>query len=650
MTTPATDQPAERFEFKAEIQQVLDILIHSLYTEQEIFLRELISNASDALHRYKFEALTRENVLDPDAELAIWLSADPDANTLTIRDTGIGMTQQDMIDNLGTIAHSGAKTFLKALQQQQQGGGVSSDVIGQFGVGFYAVFMVAKRVTVVSRSFDPDAEPAYWASDGQGSYEIGAADKTERGTTITIELTDDAKQFAKPYRLRQIVKAHSDFVAFPVYLEQQQAEDAGQADGQEDGQDDRERWQQINRQTALWRKSPQEVSDDEYTGFYRQLTFDPGEPLATVHLTADVPIQFYALLFIPSDNDFIRRFKGQDDYGLKLYARKVLIQDHYKELLPRYLRFVEGVVDAEDIPLNVSREAVQARPVLQKIRAALIRRITRDLERLADNDPDAYRRFFKTYGQFIKEGIASDPEHKDKFVDLLRFPSSRSENAADWVSLADYVERKKDDQQEIYYLLGDDYDVASRSAHLEYFKQHDLEVLLFTDPLDSFMLAGLDKYRDLELKNVDDADLDLPSEDSTDEAEALPKDDFKGLVTRVKSTLGERIQDVRESKILTDSPCRLVNPAGGVATNMQRMQRLLGEDYQVPKKILELNRKNELVASLSERIKQDPSDRLVDVLIEQLYENELLAEGIHPNPAEMIPRLQRLMAAASKTS
>jgi molecular chaperone HtpG len=606
-------------EFRAEIQQLLDIIVHSLYSNKEIFLRELLSNASDALNRIKFEMLTNREVLDEDAELAIWLEMDEENRTLIIRDSGIGMTHDEIVQSLGTIAHSGAREFLKAIEESgKQGEAATADVIGQFGVGFYSVFMVADAVTVTSRSYRPEAEAVVWSSSGEGTYTVGPAEKS--------------------------VKTHSDFVAFPVYLE----EEKPPAEGEEKGKTE---WTQINEQTAIWRQSSREVEEEKYTSFYRQFTLDFGEPLLRIHTSADAPVQFHALLFVPSKKDY-KLFGGKDDYGLKLYSRKVLIQESFKELLPNYLRFVEGVVDSEDIPLNVSREMVQANPVLNKIKSTLVRRLASQLGDMADEDPVKYGTFWSEFGGFIKEGLATDPDSKDRFTDLLRFPSSQSENADDLVSLGQYISRMKPDQSEIYYILGDDFKVISRSPHLEYFKKHELEVLYLTDPLDSFMLIGLTEYNGKLLKNVDDASLDLPesekSEEEQETEEAISSDEFEALMARFKTTLADRVEDVRESKILTDSPCRLVNPADAVNINMQRVQRLLGKDYEIPKKILEINRGNALIQNLSVRLAANDSDNLIDLLIEQLFENEMLTEGIHPNPADMIPRIQLLMEAASQ--
>ena len=569
-----------RAEFKAEIKQVLDILIHSLYTEREIFLRELISNASDALHRVKLESLQRGDIIDPQAELAVWIEGDKDARTLTVRDTGLGLTEDEMVTSLGTIAHSGAKEFVETMKDLNAGSaGSTVDVIGKFGVGFYSVFMVADEVTVTSRSYRPEAEGAFWRSDGGGSYEVGPADKEERGTTVTLNLKEDAGEFAEPHRLRDIIKTHSDFVAFPIYLKE----------GSE--------WTQVNAQRALWREPARGLEGEQYAKFYQQLTYDAKEPLRTVHVTADLPIQFYALLFTPSSRDY-RPFGRPDEYGLKLYARKVLLREHAKELLPAYLRFLEGVVDSEDLPLNVSRESVQATPAVARIRKVLTGRVASDFEKMADEDPERFNTLFREFGPFLKEGVATRAEGAERFTDLLRFPSSRG---AEWTSLKAYVERMKPNQTEIYYLLGDDYETVSRSAHLEYFRKHDLEVLLLTDPVDAFLVMGVSSYESKPLKNIDDADLKLP-ESPEDKLETPKDEDFISLTAFAKQVLGDRVAGVRESKLLTEGAARLVNPPFEDA-GAYRVQRLMGREAEVPKKILELNPKSPLVHNLAERLR-----------------------------------------------
>ncbi len=607
----------ERYEFKAEIQQLLNILVHSLYTDREIFLRELVSNAADALNRVQFEMLTNRNVLDPDAELAIRIKVDKEAGTITVSDSGIGMTRDEIIENLGTIAQSGAAAFIKQLQEKP----ASLEMIGQFGVGFYSAFMVAKRVRVISRSYLPDAEACEWVSDGSASFSVGPADKRERGTDVIVELKKDATEFADEWRLEQIVKKHSDFVAFPIYI------------------GDRV----VNRQKPLWRQSPREVKPEEYNEFYRHLTLDLQDPLLVVHMMTDVPVDIRSILYVPS-----RRERGlldlRTDYGLHLYAKGVMIQEYNKELLPQYLRFIEGVVESEDLPLNVSREAVQHDPALRRIQKALVGKLIKELTTLAQKDAARYGHFWREFGVFIKEGIATDPSAHDELLPLLRFHSSKT-GSEKLVSLSEYVERMAEGQAAIYYLFADDTDAAERSPHLDYFRAHDIEVLYLVDPVDHFVVMTLTEFEGKPLKNVDDATLDLPAEEETEDE--IAQRDFEKLVKRVKKVLGERVSDVRASRVLHDSPCRLVSPQSIPGGDMQRVYRLLGKEFEVPTKILELNRRHPLIRNLSRLAADTPDDPVIEPTIEQLYENQLLVEGIHPNPAAMIGRLNLLLEAAT---
>jgi molecular chaperone HtpG len=618
----------ERHEFKAEIQQLLQILVHSLYTDREIFVRELISNAVDALNRVQFEMLTNRDVLDSDAELAIRLSADEEARTITISDSGIGMTREELVRNLGTIAQSGAAGFLKQLEQSAvdgEGDQPAIEMIGQFGVGFYSAFMVAGEVRVVSRSYLPGAEACEWISDGSASFRVGPADKADRGTEVTVVLREDAAEFASDWRLEQIARRHSDFVAFPVHVGERV----------------------VNRQKPLWRQSPREISD-EYNEFYKHLTLDFEDPLLVSHLVTDAPVDIRSILCVPS-----RRDRGpldpRSDYGLRLYAKGVLIQEHHKDLLPNYLRFVEGVVESEDLPLNVSRETVQRNPAVRRIQKALVGKLLRELEDLNETAPDDYRRFWTQFGPFLKEGVAADPTSKDDLLPLLRFHSSKAEGKG-VTSLAEYIDRMGDEQPAIYYHLGEDLGALAQSPHLDYFNAHDIEVLYLVDPVDPFMVMTLSEYDGKPLRNVDDASLELPEEDKEErpEQETIPESDFGQLVARFVTVLGDRVTQVRESKVLHDSPCRLVSPEDAPGTGIQRVYKVLNQEYEVPKKILEINRRNLLIGNLAHLISETPLEPIIDVTIEQLYENQLLVEGLHPNPAAMIPHVQALMEAATR--
>ncbi|MBN1679628.1 MAG: molecular chaperone HtpG [Anaerolineae bacterium] len=621
------DTSSETYSFQAEIQQLLNILVHSLYTNREIFLRELISNASDALHRLQFEMLTRSDVLDADVELGVHIHADKDTGTLTITDTGIGMNRDELIQNLGTIAQSGAASFLQRLQETQDVPAL--DVIGQFGVGFYSVFMVADKVTVTSRSFRPDDEGWAWMSDGSSTYHIQPDDKTTRGTTITISLKEDAHEFLEPYRLRQIVKKHSDFIAFPITIGDEVA----------------------NQQTAIWRRPARDVPDDDYNAFYKQLTLDFHDPLLHLHIASDAPVQFYSVLFIPEKAD-----RGilslRTDHGLKLYARKVLIQDYNKDFLPNYLRFMDGVVDSEDLPLNVARESIQTTRTIKRIGMSIKGKILGELERLANDEPDRYLAFWQEFGVFVKEGIATEAGDAERLSHLLRFHSSLSDGETPTVALNDYVSRMKDDQEHIYYVLADNVRSAAHSPHLDTFHARDYEVLYLTDTVDSFLLMNLSEYDNKPLRNVDDAGLELPDIEPGDESAAprLEEEPFEAVRRRFADVLGERVTGVRESHMLTENPVRLVTPEGQLDRNVQRVYRMLDQDFEVPKKNLELNRRHPLIHNLSVLLQTDAEAEIIDQTIEQLYENALLVDGIHPNPAAMVARIHKLMELATRRS
>jgi molecular chaperone HtpG len=643
----------ESFEFRAEIQQLLNILVHSLYTEREIFVRELISNAADALNRVKFEMLTRRDLLDPDVELGIHLTVDEENSTITVSDTGIGMTREEMIENLGTIAQSGAAAFVKRLQEARAADKASGkaddhmpalEVIGQFGVGFYSAFMVAEKVRVVSRSYQLGAEAVEWASDGSATYSIGSADKTTRGTDVIVELKEDAGEFAHHWRLEQIVQRHSDFVPFPITISRvgSTEQDAGD--------------RIVNRQRPLWRQPPREVEEDAYNEFYRHLTMDPDAPVLASHLVADVPVDIRAVLYVPSQRQR-SALDPRADYGLRLYARGVLIQANNKDMLPGYLRFVEGVVESEDLPLNVSRETVQRNPAVRRIQKALIGKLVRDLRDLSNEHKQAYDSFWSEFGVFFKEGVATDFVNKDDLLPLLRFHSSGSPGG-ELVSLSEYVERMGEEQTDIYYLLGEDLQTVSRSPHLDYFGAHGIEVLTLVDPIDSFLVAALTEFDGHSLRNIDDASLELPEIERDEEDDEsggpadrplVPDNQYGPLVARVMTTLGQRVTQVRESRVLRDHPCRLVTPEGQPGQEMLRVYKLLNQEYEIPAKVFEINRRHPLIHNLAEMVTDRANDPVIEVTIEQMYENQLLVEGLHPNPAAMIPRLQKLMEAATRS-
>ncbi len=612
----------ESHEFKAEIQQLLNILVHSLYTDRDIFLRELISNASDALSRIQFEMLTNRDVLDPDAELKIVIECDKDHRTLTIRDTGIGMTRDEIVENLGTIAHSGAAEFLKRLQAEKK----PADLIGQFGVGFYSVYMVADEVTVTSRSYRPDALAVRWISKGDNTYTLSDAEKTDRGTTIVVQLKEDAGEYAQDWKIEQIIKKHSDFVSFPIVVKDRA----------------------VNRQTAVWRQSPREVTSEQYDEFYKQMTLDLDPPFMHIHTVTDVPVDIHALLYLPAKRER-GIFSLRKDDGLNLYSKKILISEYFKDLLPHYFRFVQGVVDSEDLPLNVSREAIQTNRAAAKLKSTLTHKVCTELADLGEKDAARYAAFWTEFGPFIKEGIATDPANHGDLVKLLRFKTSRSGDAEAWVSLQQVVDRMKPDQKAIYYILGEDLNSVARSPHLDTFKQNDLEVLYLVEPIDSFVVLTLKEFAGKPLRNVDDPTLDLPKSEPAAPSK-VANEDFAQLLVRIRNVLGEKITDVRESKVLTDSPCRLVSAEASTERDMQRVKRMLGQDYEIPKKMMEINRGHAMIADMAALAQTGANDALLDLCIQQLYESSLLLEGLLPNPAAMVPRIQQLMEAAVKRS
>ena len=619
-----SDQNHQTIPFKAETRQLLDILIHSLYTEREIFLRELISNASDALSRISFEMLTNRDVLDADAELAIKITADVENNTLTISDTGIGMTAEELRENLGTIAHSGARAFVSSAQT---GGKNISDIIGQFGVGFYSAFMVAETIQVISRSYQPGSQAAVWTCSGEDTFTIEPATQEQRGTTIILKLKPDASEFTQEYRIQEVIRKHSEFVSFPIYVG--------------------EKPEQINRQVAIWRQPPRKLKKKEYEDFYQQLTLDLTTPITYTHLAVDAPVQMFAILFVPANSER-GIFSLRKEDGLKLYSRKILIQDYCKDLLPAYFRFIQGIVDSEDLPLNVARESYQATKVLAQLKKLLTTKVIEMLQKLAANQLDDYMNFWREYSIYLKEGVATEPAESDSLFPLLRFRTTQQPDG--WSSLDDYCSRMKSEQTDIYYLIGDDPRSISNSPHLDYLRQRDYEVLLLSDPIDSFMLVRLTQYKDRHLVNIAKPDLKIPgietNKPSTEDKSTSPQlsnELWVPLINKFQSRLGDKISSVRITDRLTDSPARLVDPEGAVNAELQRVYRLIKEDYEIPKKILELNPGHPIIQSLASL----PEDNeLTTVVIDQIYENTLLIEGLHPNPASMIGRIHQIIQSA----
>ncbi|NPV86086.1 MAG: molecular chaperone HtpG [Anaerolineae bacterium] len=621
MNDSISNHTTQSVTFKAETRQLLNILIHSLYANREVFLRELISNASDALTRIRFEQLTNQQILDPEAELAIWIEADNEKKQLIIRDSGIGMTSEELAENLGTIAHSGARAFLEA--SMKGNAQLSADIIGQFGVGFYSAFMVAEWIRVRSRSYRPDAKGASWFSSGDDTYTIVEDDKADRGTEITIQLKEDAHEFADEYRLSSIIKKHSNYIPFPIYLGKEK--------------------KVANQQTALWRQPPQKIEEKEYHEFYKQFTLDIEPPIAYTHLSVDAPVQLYAVLYIPASAER-SLFSLRREDGLELFARKILIQEYCKDLLPEFLRFVQGVVDSEDLPLNVSRETIHSTKIMAQLKRLITSKVIDLLKNISQEKPEDYKKFWKNFRQYIKEGVATSDEYHDSLLPLLRFKTLF--NPEELITLDSYVSEMKPDQKKIYYILGEDERSLQKSPHLEVFKHFGYDVLLLTDPLDPFMLLRLQSYKEFPLANAASEELKLPAEEQTpgEEASTLQENAIEQIINRFKTVLGERVTDIRVSDRLIESPARLID-SGGASTSieMQRLYRMLGREVEIPKKALEINPKHAIIKKLSTLPADHP---LGQQIIEQIYENALLVEGLHPDPTGMIARIQNIIEAA----
>ena len=624
------EKQAQTYKFKAEVKQLLDILTHSLYTNREIFLRELISNASDALEKLHFESLKGTELVDSKAALEIEISLDKDKNILTISDTGIGMTDKEITKNIGTIAKSGTADFLKKAAGSTE---ESSNIIGKFGVGFYSVFMVADEVVITSRSYVKDEKAVQWRSEGVGTFEIQSVNKkTPRGTKIEIHLKDDAKEFVEKYKIEEVIKKHSNFIPFPIKIDKEQ----------------------INKVRAIWREPKFQIKKEEYDEFYKFLTYDTEDPLDTLHVAIDAPVQYNSLMFIPAKNlDWMGGTGSEFEKGLDLYVRRVLIQHEYKEVLPEYLRFLRGVVDSEDIPLNISRETLQENQIVTKIRSNLVTQILSHLAKVAKDDAEKYAKFWNEYSRQFKLGYG-DYANREKFSDLLRFNASASEKQEDLIAFEDYVNRLKPEQKEIYYIFAQSREAILSNPHLEIFKRKGLEVLYLYDPIDEFVMESLNKYKDYDLVSVEKVDLEKVEKYSDQEekkaTEELTSDEakvFDKLLRRMKDILGDRVTDVVESKRLTSSPSCLVSPDGTMTSGMQKIMQLMNKDATIPKRVMEINKDHPLVRNLLRIYNKDVNDPHFARVTEQLYESSLLLEGYLNDPHMMVNRIEDLLESST---
>lgn len=625
------DTTKTKFEFKAETKKLLDILVHSLYTSKDIFLRELISNASDALDKIRFESNKGTEITDKDLPLEIKIAFDDKKNLVTVTDTGIGMTRDELITNIGTIAKSGSEEFLKQLSENKE---AVNNIIGRFGIGFYSVFMAAKEVVLKTKSYKKDEPAVEWRSDGLGDYEISELnEEIKRGTTIEIYLKDEAKEFAERHRLESVIKKHSNFISFPIYLENEK----------------------INTIAALWREPKSSIKKEQYDEFYMFLTYDSEEPLEIIHTSVDAPIQFNALLFIPKKSYEFWRW-NRDDYGLDLYVRRVLIQHQNKDLLPEYLSFVKGVVDSEDLPLNISRETLQENIIFSKISQSITSNVLSHLTKTAKDSPERYADFWKEHGKIFKLGYM-DFTNMEKYQALLRFNSSESKDEKELVSLEEYVGRMKKGQKEIYYALGAGREAIDMNPHLEIFKSKGLEVLYLYDPVDEFVMTSIRKHKDFDFKSVDAASLkDIEKlEDVVKEEkpkEKLSKEDDKAfgrLMLKMKEILGDRVTEVHESKRLKGSPATLINPDDTMSSTMQKILKMSNQGIAMPaqKRLMEINKDHKLIRNLVSVFKKNENDSFIADTTEQLYDSALLLEGSLDDPHKLVNRLNKMLEESS---
>ena len=621
---------SETKEFQAEVKKLLDIVIHSLYTERDIFVRELISNAADALEKFRHQHLLEEEVFDSHVPLEITIDVDDTNHTLTITDTGIGMTRAEMEMNLGTIAHSGSNTFLADLAEAAK---KDISLIGQFGVGFYSAFMAGQKVRVLSRSYTPDAEGYEWSSDGSGSYTLTEEKGLRRGTRIIVELKDDAHEFANEEKIKGIIKQYSNFVPFPIKV----------------------KGETVNTVQALWARNKNEIKEEEYTEFYKFIGNAFDEPLQRLHFTADAPLAINALLFVPKEN--IERLGfGRMKSGVNLYCQKVLIEQHSENILPEWLRFLKGVVDSEDLPLNISRQALQDSALVAKLKKVITKRFLKFLGEQATKDAEKYNGFFADFGIYLKEGVTSDYAYRDEIAKLLRFESSKSE-AGKLISLEDYIERMVEGQKEIYYINGPSRTAAESGPYVEAFRKRNIEIIYTLEPIDDFVMNHIGEFDGKKLVSADRGDLDLSAIKSTGDAEeketesALEPEVVKSLTGWIKDALGDRVKEVIVSKRLVESPAIVVNPDSYMTSTMERVMQAArlekGESFQeAGTKNLEINTGHSLIKQLS--LLRGTDESFAKNIIEQIFDNALIQAGLMVDPRKMVERSYKILERATK--
>ena len=609
-------------EFQTEVSQLLDLMIHSLYSNKEIFLRELVSNASDAIDKLKFESLSNDSLIEATEEPSIHIDVDKDAGTITIKDNGIGMTHDEVMENIGTIANSGTKKYLEGLDKNQT---QDSNLIGQFGVGFYSAFIVANTVTLLSRKAGDDkANGTKWISKGKGDYSIETVKLEDYGTTIILDVKKAEKEFIDDFRIRGVISKYSDHITVPILMLKPSEEDKDVIE-----------YEKINEATAFWMKDKKELSQADYDEFYKALTYDFEGPLTQIHNRVEGKLDYSSLLYIPKKAPF-DMWEPKRKSGVKLYAKRVFIMEGNEELLPQYLRFIKGVIDTADLSLNVSREILQGSKVVDTIKKASVKRILSELDKMSKNKPEDYATFWKEFGMVIKEGVVEDFANKDKISNLLRFTSTSADSSDQTISLQDYIGRMKEGQKNIYYVTADTYAAAKGSPHLEIFKQKDIEVLLLSDRVDEWLVANFGDFEELSLKSIAKGDLeDLDSKEDKKKKEKTVKD-FESVITKAQEILSNQVKEVKVSSRLSESPSCLVADENELGGNMERIMKSLGQDIPDTKPILEINPDHPLVIKLKTKVDED--------LVKVLFDQAVLSEGGQiKEPAEFVKRMNKLL-------
>ncbi|MEW9799154.1 molecular chaperone HtpG [Alteromonas sp. CYL-A6] len=629
--------------FQTEVKQLLHLMIHSLYSNKEIFLRELVSNAADAADKLRFKALENDALYEGDSELNVKVSVDKDAGTVTITDNGIGMTRDEVMSNLGTIAKSGTKDFFSKLSGDAA---KDSQLIGQFGVGFYSAFIVADKVTVRTRAAGVDAsEGVEWVSEGEGEFTVSEINKPTRGTEIVLHLRDDEKEFADTWRLRSIINKYSDHISIPVLMWKDEVPERDGPDGEkipaEPGM-----WEAVNKATALWTREKSEISDEEYKEFYKHVSHDFADPLAWAHNKVEGKTEYTSLLYIPSKAPFDMWNRDQK-HGLKLYVQRVFIMDDAEQFMPVYLRFVKGLLDSNDLPLNVSREILQDNKITQALRQGCTKRVLQMLERMAKNDKEQYQGFWNEFGTVLKEGPAEDFSNREKIAGLLRFASTHNDSSAQTVSLDDYIERMKEGQDKIYFVTADSYEAAKSSPHLEIFRKKGIEVLLMGERIDEWLMSHLSEYKEKQFQSIAKANLDLGDleDEESKKAQEEAEKQVVGVLERAKTALGDKVIDVKFTHRLTDSPACIVADDAGMSTQMMKLMQAAGQPVPEVKYHFELNPEHQLIKKLADMPDEDLFKQWVGVLFDQAALSE---QGSLKDPSSFVKNLNALLMTLAK--